>query len=138
MFSFGIGSSVNRFLIEKMAEDGRGRVGDRAAELGLARQIAKKFYDRIRNPLLTDIRWTGTACRSRRTRSTRSACPICSARSRSCSRAASRRPASGEIIVRGKLGGEPWAQRSRSHLPDEAGRQRQPGLDLGAGARSRT
>lgn len=54
VFSFGIGSSVNRFLLDKMAEEGRGEVeyvtfdddGSRAA---------RKFHERVRTPLLTDV-----------------------------------------------------------------------------------
>ncbi|HET6972605.1 MAG TPA: VWA domain-containing protein, partial [Pyrinomonadaceae bacterium] len=54
VFSFGIGSSVNRFLLDKMAEAGRGEVeyvdldDDGSA-------AARRFHERIRNPLLTDI-----------------------------------------------------------------------------------
>jgi Ca-activated chloride channel family protein len=54
VFSFGIGSSVNRFLLDKMAEEGRGEVeyvdlnDDGSA-------AARRFHERVRNPLLTDI-----------------------------------------------------------------------------------
>src|SRR5690349_22211614 len=52
VFSFGIGDSVNRFLLDKMAEEGRGEVeyvtldDDGSA-------AAKRFFERVRNPLLT-------------------------------------------------------------------------------------
>jgi len=54
VFSFGIGSSVNRFLLDKMAEVGRGEVeyvglGDDGSA------AARRFHERVRNPLLTDI-----------------------------------------------------------------------------------
>ena len=60
VFAFGIGSSVNRFLLDKMAEHGRGEV----EYVGLSDDgsvAAKKFHERIRNPLLTDlsIDWSG-------------------------------------------------------------------------------
>ena len=54
VFSFGIGGSVNRFLLDKMAEAGRGEVeyvdlnDDGSA-------AARRFHERVRNPLLTDI-----------------------------------------------------------------------------------
>lgn len=54
VFSFGIGSSINRFLLDKMAEHGRGAVeyvtldDDGSA-------AARRFHERVRNPLLTDI-----------------------------------------------------------------------------------
>src|SRR5438067_1147876 len=62
VFSFGIGGSVNRFLLDGMAKYGRGEVeyvdlnDDGSA-------AAKRFHERIRNPLLTDISvdWNGLA-----------------------------------------------------------------------------
>jgi Ca-activated chloride channel family protein len=62
LFSFGVGSSVNRFLLDKMAEFGRG-----AVEYVLLQDDAEapvhRFYERIRNPYLTDIEidWGGLA-----------------------------------------------------------------------------
>lgn len=60
VFSFGIGSSVNRFLLDKMAEHGRGEV----EYVGLqddGSAAAKRFHERVRSPLLTDlsIEWNG-------------------------------------------------------------------------------
>lgn len=60
VFSFGIGSSVNRYLLDKMAEAGRGEV----EYVGLdddGSAAAKRFWERVRNPLLTDISvdWNG-------------------------------------------------------------------------------
>ena len=54
VFAFGIGSSVNRFLLSKMAESGRGEV----EFVGLkddGSAAAKRFHERVRNPLLTDV-----------------------------------------------------------------------------------
>ena len=54
VFAFGIGSSVNRFLLDKMAEYGRGDV----EYVGLnddGSAAARRFHERVRNPLLTDI-----------------------------------------------------------------------------------
>lgn len=67
VFSFGVGNSVNRFLLDKMAEQGRGEVeyvflnrGDRK-DSEAAAVAAKRFYERVRAPLLTDISvdWNG-------------------------------------------------------------------------------
>jgi Ca-activated chloride channel family protein len=60
VFAFGIGGSVNRFLLDKMAEYGRGEV----EYVGLnddGSAAARRFHERIRNPLLTDISidWNG-------------------------------------------------------------------------------
>ncbi len=54
VFSFGIGSSVNRFLLEKMAETGRGEAEFVTVERQ-AKAAAQRFYERLRSPLLTDI-----------------------------------------------------------------------------------
>jgi Ca-activated chloride channel family protein len=54
VFSFGIGGSVNRFLLDRMAEHGRGEVEYVSlGEDGSA--AARRFHERVRNPLLTDI-----------------------------------------------------------------------------------
>ena len=62
IFSFGVGSSVNRYLLERMAKEGRGAV----AYLGpqdSAKDIMAKFFGRISHPALTDIEidWGGMA-----------------------------------------------------------------------------
>jgi Ca-activated chloride channel family protein len=54
VFSFGIGSSVNHFLLDNMARYGRGEV----EYVGLrddGSAAARRFHERVRNPLLTDI-----------------------------------------------------------------------------------
>ena len=54
IFSFGIGTSVNRYLIDHMGKVGRGAV----AYLGLHEEAAKimeDFFERISHPALTDI-----------------------------------------------------------------------------------
>ncbi|MCC6366101.1 MAG: VWA domain-containing protein [Bryobacterales bacterium] len=60
VFSFGIGNSVNRFLLDKMAEFGRGEVEYVTLEAD-GSAAARRFFERMRNPLLTDIRvdWGG-------------------------------------------------------------------------------
>ena len=60
VFSFGIGSSVNRFLLDKMAEQGRGEVEYVTLDED-GSKAAKRFYERVRSPLLTDlsINWNG-------------------------------------------------------------------------------
>lgn len=54
VFSFGIGSSVNRYLLDKMAACGRGEaeyvmLSDDGSE------AARRFHERVRNPLITDL-----------------------------------------------------------------------------------
>ncbi len=62
IFSFGIGGSVNRFLLDKMAEAGRGEV-EYVALNDDGSTAARRFHERVRNPLLTDITvaWEGVA-----------------------------------------------------------------------------
>jgi Ca-activated chloride channel family protein len=60
IFSFGIGTSVNRYLLDHMAKAGHGAV----AYLGpkdSAAQIMEDFFNRISHPALTDINidWAG-------------------------------------------------------------------------------
>lgn len=60
VFSFGIGSSINRNLLDKIAEEGRGE----AEYVGLdddGSAAAKRFHERVRAPLLTgvEIDWNG-------------------------------------------------------------------------------
>src|SRR6266850_646547 len=55
IFSFGVGSSVNRYLLDHMAKLGQGAV----AYLGPrddARQVMEDFFVRISHPALTDIK----------------------------------------------------------------------------------
>lgn len=60
VFAFGIGSSVNRFLLDKMSEYGRGEV-EYVALSDDGSAAARRFHERVRNPLLTDISidWNG-------------------------------------------------------------------------------
>jgi Ca-activated chloride channel family protein len=60
VFAFGIGNSVNRFLLDKMAEQGRGEV-EFVSLNDDGSAAAKRFHERIRSPLLTDlsIDWSG-------------------------------------------------------------------------------
>lgn len=60
IFSFGVGSSPNRYLMEQMARLGRGAV----AYLGLNDDpaiVMDQFIERVRHPALTDVRleWPG-------------------------------------------------------------------------------
>lgn len=62
VFAFGIGNSVNRFLLDGMSRYGRGETQfvTLSEDGSLA---AKKFHERVRTPLLTDIEidWNGLA-----------------------------------------------------------------------------
>ncbi|MFL6282254.1 MAG: VWA domain-containing protein, partial [Pyrinomonadaceae bacterium] len=54
VFSFGIGGAVNHFLLDQMAEHGRGEV-EYVSLKDDGSAAARRFHERVRNPLLTDI-----------------------------------------------------------------------------------
>lgn len=54
VFSFGIGDSVNRLLLDNMARYGRGEV-EYVALNSDGSAAARRFHERVRTPLLTDI-----------------------------------------------------------------------------------
>lgn len=62
VFSFGIGGAVNRYLLDNMARYGRGEV-EYVALNDDGSAAARRFHERVRNPLLTDISidWNGMA-----------------------------------------------------------------------------
>ena len=62
IFSFGVGTSVNRYLMERMAKEGRGAVAYLAPH-DSAKDIMEGFFNRISHPALTDvdIDWGGMA-----------------------------------------------------------------------------
>lgn len=115
VFSFGIGSSVNRFLLDKMAQEGRGEV----EYVGLqddGSAAARRFHERIRNPLLTDIRmdWGGLAVQDvypSRIHDLFSAKPVL---------VHGRYARGGQGVVRlsGRMSGRPYSREIRVTLPE--------------------
>jgi len=62
VFAFGIGSSVNHFLLDQMAREGRGEV-DYVGLEDDGSAAARRFQERVRTPLLTDLKleWVGVS-----------------------------------------------------------------------------
>lgn len=60
VFSFGIGSSTNRYLLDNIAKEGRGEAHYIALDDD-GSAAAKRFHERVRSPMLTDISidWNG-------------------------------------------------------------------------------
>lgn len=54
IFAFGVGSSVNRYLLDQAASIGRGSVSYMLLNQDPREQV-ERFYDRIARPVLTDI-----------------------------------------------------------------------------------
>lgn len=114
MFPFGIGNSVNRFLIEGMAKEGRGApcivtLGTPGAE------AAAKFYERIAKPLLLDVSmdWQGLPVEEVLPR----AIPDVFSSTPIILKGRYRTPAEGVITVRGLLRGKPWSEDVKVSLP---------------------
>ncbi len=114
VFAFGIGSSVNRLLLSKMAEHGRGEV----EWVGLkddGSAAAQRFHQRVRNPLLTDITldWAGLPVSDlypKRVPDMFSAKPV-------VVHGRYGAPARGVVRVRGKLGGHDYSAQVPVVLP---------------------
>ncbi len=61
LYSFGVGPSTNRFLVERLAEIGRG-TAEVLPPTEPAGKVAEKFFREINNPVLTNIEvtWVGS------------------------------------------------------------------------------
>ena len=114
VFAFGIGGSVNHFLLDGMARYGRGEV----EYVGLrddGSAAARRFHERVRSPLLTDIAidWGGLAVTSvypARIPDLFAAKPlVVSGRYTS--------PGAGVIRLRGKMAGRDFTREIRVNLP---------------------
>ncbi|HYO79891.1 MAG TPA: VIT and VWA domain-containing protein [Bryobacteraceae bacterium] len=126
VFAFGIGNAVNRYLLDRMAEEGRGEVQYVSlSDDGSA--AARRFHERVRNPLLTDITvdWGSLPVKDvlpQRIPDLFAAKPIVIAGTYAT-------PARGTIRIHGKLAGAPWSREiSLSLPPAEASHQALPAL----------
>ncbi len=115
VFSFGIGNSVNRLLLDKMAEEGLGEV-EYVALTDDGSKAAKKFYERVRTPLLTDIsiEWNGLPVDDvypKRIGDLFSAKPV-------ILNGRYTKGAKGTIRLKGKVGGQPFVRNITIDLPE--------------------
>ncbi|HET9888691.1 MAG TPA: VIT domain-containing protein [bacterium] len=118
LFSFGVGSSVNRYLLDGLAEEGRGEV-QYVLPGTSAMETAKKFSERIRNPYLTDVQlvWRGVEVEDAvpaRTPDLFGGKPL-------AIHARYERGGNAQLEVRGKIAGRPWSQRVSLDLPKRSG-----------------
>jgi Ca-activated chloride channel family protein len=114
VFSLGIGNSVNRFLLDKMAEAGRGEVEYVTLERD-ADPVVQRLFERVRTPLLTDVSidWGSlpvTMVQPERIPDLFSAKPVIVT-----GRYAG--PAQGVIRLRGKRAGRPYVREIKVNLP---------------------
>jgi Ca-activated chloride channel family protein len=115
VFAFGIGSSVNRYLLDKMAEEGRGEV-EYVSLNDDGSSAARRFHERIRNPLLTDITvdWGGLSVADvypKRIPDLFGAKPVVITGRYTGS-------GSGTVKLRGKMGGQDFVREIPVNLPE--------------------
>ena len=115
MFPIGIGNSVNRFLIEGMAREGKG-ASDYVFLDAPGADHAARFYRRISSPLLLDVSvdWGGLPVEEvypRHIPDVFTAQPV-------ILKGRYTRAAEGYITVSGTLRGQPWSRRIKVSLPD--------------------
>jgi Ca-activated chloride channel family protein len=114
VFSFGIGTAVNRFLLDKMAEAGRGEA-EYVLNAEEAPTAADRFYERVHTPVLTDISidWHGlpvTDVFPQKALDLFTAKPLVLTGRYS-------QPAQGMITLRGKRAGKPFEREIKVNLP---------------------
>ena len=114
MFPFGVGDSVNRFLIDGMAREGRG-VAEYVTLQESGKEAAERFYNRIASPLLVNVQvnWNHlpvTDVYPKNIPDVFSAQPI-------IHRGRYTEGAEGAITVSGLVRGKPWTQALHVQLP---------------------
>ncbi|HVF31103.1 MAG TPA: TonB family protein [Pyrinomonadaceae bacterium] len=116
VFAFGIGDSVNRFLLDAITREGRGEV-EYVTENDDGSAAARRFHERIRNPYLTDISIDWGSLRvsdvyPKRIPDLFDAKPIVLAGRYGM-------PGAGKIRLRGNVGGMPFEREIEINLPAE-------------------
>jgi len=116
VFAMGFGSAPNRYLLDNITQTGRGDV-DYIAETGDTSAVARRFNERVRNPLLTDIsiEWSPSLALTdvypRRIPDLFSAKPlIFSGRYE--------RGGKGSVVLKGKMAGQDFMREIPVELPD--------------------
>jgi Ca-activated chloride channel family protein len=119
LFSFGVGTAVNRYLLEEMAAIGRGSVQFVRPDEDTSRAVSA-FERRIDAPVLTDLKidWGGLAAKD----ITPSAIPDVFVGQPLVLSGHYAVPGTGVITVSGKHGNRPVAFSIPVHFPDKAAR----------------
>jgi Ca-activated chloride channel family protein len=116
IFGFGIGSSVNRYLLEEVSRAGRG-AAEYIAPGEAPSAMIERFYQRIGRPYLTDIQvdWGGLEVDS----VVPARIPDLSAFEPLTVMARYRNAGHGTVTVRGRIAGQPFARSYPVDLPAE-------------------
>lgn len=114
MFTFGIGNSVNRFLIEAMSAEGKGACEIITLESD-ADAALQRFVQRTANPVLTEVevRFEGLAVEDVLPKQI----PDVFSESPVVIKGRYTAPGQGYVVVRGRLGGKIYTQRIPIELP---------------------
>lgn len=117
LFGFGVGSSVNRYLLEEMGRVGRGSTAIVTLDDDPEGQV-ETFYHRLQSPYLTDIRvdWGGLPVTDRFP----DPIPDLFAGQPLQLRARYARAGTGTVTIRGRLAGRPFRQELEVTLPERA------------------
>lgn len=120
LFSMGVGSSVNRYLLAGMARLGRGEMQvmrqDQAVE-----PFVQRFYSRVRNPLLTDIELAFEGVQVERADADARLPDLFDSQPLLLN-LRYQQPGKGTLVLRGRYGGKRYEQRVAIELPDAASR----------------
>ncbi len=114
LFSFGVGSSVNRELLDGLALEGRGEAQYFLGGSSMAQSV-DRFYERIRNPYLTDVElvWHGVDVTDRYPEQV----PDVFGGQPLAVHARYDGRGDGWLEVRGRIAGRPWKTRVELDLP---------------------
>lgn len=116
LFSLGVGSSVNRYLLTGMARIGRGQAQIMRYDEDPG-PFVERFYRMVRNPVLTDVRisWGGLDVFEQ----TPAAVPDLFDARPLLVHARYGRAGSGTVTLGGRIGGQAFSWESRVDLPDQ-------------------
>lgn len=114
LFSFGVGSSVNRELLDGLALEGRGEAQYFLGGSSMTESV-DRFHERIRNPYLTDVElvWHGVDVADRYPRQV----PDVFGGQPLAVHARYEGRGDGWLEVRGRIAGKPWRTRVAVDLP---------------------
>ncbi|MBC8066148.1 MAG: VWA domain-containing protein [Chlorobia bacterium] len=117
MFTFGIGNSVNRYLIDQMAFEGKGDV-EYVTLAEAADGAVKRFIDRTRSPILTDVSasFEGVDIQDALPR----AIPDVFSENPVIITGRYSNPGKGKLTLKGELGGQPWSKTIDLDFPANA------------------
>jgi Ca-activated chloride channel family protein len=125
MFTFGIGNSVNRYLIDSMSEEGRG-AAEYVTLAEQADQAVQRFVRRSQTPVLTDV--SASVAGVTVTDALPEALPDVFDESPVVLFGRYATPGRGTVTLRGTLGTQPWSKTLPFDLPATSGATAIPSL----------